>query len=188
MLTMIMSIDNDNDREKVAEIYKLYSGTMLYIANSIMHDIHLAEDAVSEAFLKIIDNLDKIITVDSYRTRGFVVIIVKNTALDLLRRKKRIQSVPIEDYSDSFGYEEPAFDNLSVQDACNTIAECISRLSRSYSDILYLKIELECSYEELGKILGISQDNAKTRFNRARKALKEELRKEEGRCEQERTK
>lgn len=188
MLTIITTIDNDNDREKVAEIYRLYSGTMLYIADSIIHDIHLAEDAVSESFLKIIDNLDKIITVDCYRTRGFVVIIVKNTALDILRRKKRMQSVPIEDYNDNFGYEEPAFDNLSVQDACNTIAKCISRLCRNYSDILYLKIELECSYEEMGKILGISHDNAKMRFNRARKALKEELRMEEIRCEQERAK
>lgn len=184
ILTIIMAIENDNDREKAAEIYKLYSGTMLYIANSILHDIHHAEDAVSEAFIKIIDNLDKINVIDCYRTRGFVVIIVRNVALDILRRQKRYQSMPLEDYNEDFGYEEPAFDNLFIKDACDKIVRCIGRLNKNYSDILYLKIELVCSYEEMGKILGISQENAKMRLCRARKALKVELKREEDCCDQ----
>ncbi len=178
MLICIMTIENDNDREKVTEIYKLYSGTMLYIANSILHEIHLAEDAVSEAFIKIINNLDKINIVDCYRTRGFVVIIVRNVAFDMLRRQKRNQTILLEDYSDDLRYDEPAFDNLITRDACDKIAGCIAKLNKNYSDILYLKMELDCSYEEMGKILGISQENAKTRLGRARKALKEELKKE----------
>lgn len=96
MLALIMAIKDDNEREKVADIYKLYSGTMLYIANGILNDIHLAEDAVSEAFMKIIDNLEKINTVDCYQTRGFVVIIVRNVSLDLLRRQNRSKLVPFD--------------------------------------------------------------------------------------------
>jgi len=46
LFTFIMTIDNENDRELATELYKQYSSTMLYIANSILHDIHLAEDAV----------------------------------------------------------------------------------------------------------------------------------------------
>ena len=62
MLSIIMAIENDDDREKAAELYKLYSSTMLYIARSILHDHYLAEDAVVEAFIRIINNLNKINT------------------------------------------------------------------------------------------------------------------------------
>lgn len=174
-----MSIENDNDREKVTLIYKQYSRTMLYIADSILHDIHLAEDAVSEAFIKIMNNLEKINIVDSYRTRGFVVVVVRNVALDMLRRQKRMQMISVEDYSDSIGYEEPDFANITAKEACEMIEGCISRLNKNYADILYLKMEFECSYEEIGKILGINQENVKTRLCRARRALKTELEKED---------
>ncbi len=114
MLAFMMTIENDRDRDKVTEIYKRYSGTMLYIANSILHEIHLAEDAVSEAFIKIISNLEKIDTVDCYRTRGFGAIIVRNVANDMLRKQRNNNIIPFEDYDDYLGYEEPAFDDFSA--------------------------------------------------------------------------
>lgn len=59
MFVLIMAIENERDREKAAALYGLYRGTMLYTAKSILQEPRLAEDAVSDAFLKIIDNLEK---------------------------------------------------------------------------------------------------------------------------------
>lgn len=174
-----MTIDNENDRELATELYKQYSSTMLYIANSILHDIHLAEDAVSEAFIKIINNLDKINIDDCYRTRGFVVIIVRNIALDMLRKKKRSKETMVDYYDDSIPYEESNFENITVEEAYQKVIRCIGRLNKNYSDILYLKIEFDYSYKEIGNLLGITQGNVKTRLSRARKALKIELDKED---------
>lgn len=175
----MMIIENDDERDKVAEIYKLYSGTMLYIANSILHNIHSAEDAVSEAFIKIINNIEKIDTIDCYRTKGFVVIIVKNVAFDMLRIQKKNQTMPLEDYNENLAYDELNYENVVAKEACNQIVTSINRLNKSYSDILYLKVEFNCSNDEIGKILGISPGNAKMRLSRARKALFTELKKEE---------
>ena len=179
MLAFIMVMETEEDREKAAEIYRLYQGTMLYTAKSILHETHLAEDAVSEAFIKIINNLEKINIIDCYRTRGFIVIIVRSVAFDILRRQNRNQTVPFEDYKEyPDSSKEPVFDDVSAREACSRIADCIARLNKNYSDILYLKIEMGYSYEEIGKMLGITPENAKVRLNRARKALKEQLRKE----------
>ena len=178
MFALIMAIENEEDREKAAALYKLYCGTMLYIANSILKEPHLAEDAVSKAFLKIIHNLEKIKTIDCYQTRGFVVIIVRNTAYDILRQRNRNKTIPFEEYMVSSISEEPVLDKVSAREACNKIAECITKLNKNYSDILYLKIEMDYSYDEIGEILGISRENAKMRMSRAGKALKKLLRKE----------
>ena len=182
MIAFIMTIENEEDRDKVTEIYRLYSGTMLYIANSILKEIYLAEDAVSEAFLKIIDNLEKIDIVDCYRTRGFAVIIVRNVAIDMLRKQEKKQVVSFEEYGEDIGYEELAFDNITVKEACDKIMGCIEGLRKDYSDILYLKLEFDCSYEEIGKILNISPENAKMRLFRARKSLMKKLNKEGEYC------
>jgi len=149
---------------------------MLYIANSILHDKHLAEDAVSEAFIKIIDNLDKIEEVNSYRTRGFVVIIVRNISLNILKKQKHIE---LQDDLTSYSEDEDSFlDTITTMEAYDKIVEAISKLNKNYSDILYLKLYMKYSYDDIAKILGISKENARMRFSRARKALKEQLLKE----------
>lgn len=177
LLTIIMMIENEKDRKKAEELYIQYSSTMLYIADSILHDVHLAEDAVSEAFIKIINNLDKINPKDCYWTRGFVVIIVRNVALDMLRKQKKSKETMI-DFDDSISYEDLNFDNITAEEACQKIIKCIGGLKKSYSDILYLKMEFGYSYKEIGEIFGITQENAKMRVSRARNALKIELKKE----------
>lgn len=176
MLPFIMAIENADDREKAAEIYRLYSRTMLYIANSILHEIHLAEDAVSEAFIRIIDNLEKINRIDCYQTRGFVVIIVRNISYNKLKQQNRL--APLDDFTDFAECEDSILDDVSSREACEKISDAIALLNKNYSDILYLKMEFTLSNKEISKILGISEENVKMRLSRARKALKEQLIKE----------
>lgn len=176
MIVLIMAIENHDDREKAAEIYRLYSTTMFKIAKGILHDAHLAEDAVSEAFVRIIDNLEKINLSDRNKTKGFVVIIVRHIAIDMLRRQKRF--VPLDDHSDYTECREPVLSSLASDEACSKIADALAKLNRNYSDILYLKIVFNCSNDEIAKILGISRDNVNVRLHRARNALKQQLMKE----------
>lgn len=58
-------------------------------ANNILNDKYLSEDVVHEAFLRIIDNIDKVEHLDSQKTRGFIFTIVKNIAIDKYRKRKR---------------------------------------------------------------------------------------------------
>lgn len=181
MLPIFLTIENDSDREKAEEIYRRYSGTMLYVAEGILRERQLAEDAVSEAFVKIIRHLDKIDLSDCNRTRGFVVIVVRNTALNMLRERNR--TVPLHDLGDCPDTAEPVFDHVSAKEACDRIADAVAALHKSYSDILYLKAVLEYSNQEIAEILSISPENVKIRLFRARSALKRQLMKEGDFCE-----
>lgn len=173
MFIWVAALENEHDRDKISEIYRLYHGTMLYIAASVLKDPHLAEDAVSEAFIKIIKHLDKIDPVDCYRTRGFIVIIVRNTALDLWRKRAKgcEREVVLEEFAIPSGCLDPVLEKITSLEACQKIADCINQLHENYSDILYLKMELDCSNKEMAKILGISRDKVKMRLYRARQAL-----------------
>ena len=55
MLVLMMLIDSEEDRSKFEIIYKSYRNLMFYIAKIILGSDADAEDAVQEAFLRIID-------------------------------------------------------------------------------------------------------------------------------------
>ena len=80
-------LDTQTEKEKFERLYYQYKRLMYWSAYQILGDSHLAEDAVHEAFLKIIKNFHKIGEINCPRTKNFVVIIVKNTARSILEEK-----------------------------------------------------------------------------------------------------
>lgn len=78
------------------EIYLTYKSLMFYEANLILKDIELSENAVHDAFIKIIENIDKINEVNCPKTKSFVVIIVRRISINIYnKRKKRILYISI---------------------------------------------------------------------------------------------
>lgn len=46
MFLLLAMIDNEEDKSKFEQLYNQYKQLMFYIANGILHDENLAEDAV----------------------------------------------------------------------------------------------------------------------------------------------
>lgn len=57
MVLCIMAIQDDHDRDTVEELFRQNYKLMMYIAKGILKDQNKAEDAVSQAFIRIIDKL-----------------------------------------------------------------------------------------------------------------------------------
>ncbi len=53
MLLILSLIEDDQRRDRLAELYKLYKQPMMDIAADILHNGHDAEDAVHTVFLNI---------------------------------------------------------------------------------------------------------------------------------------
>ena len=86
MLIYLSLLDSEEEISKFELIYSTYKKQMYYTANNILKDSHLAEDAVHNAFLRIINNLEKIEDINSHKTKGLIVIIVKNVSIDIYRK------------------------------------------------------------------------------------------------------
>lgn len=90
-----ISSNADNDAA-IRKIFDERYGLLLYVANEILNDHALAEDAVSESLIKINRNLHALEKLTCYQQRAFIVNIVKHTAIDFLRKrnKENIADVP----------------------------------------------------------------------------------------------
>lgn len=86
MIMYMSLIDNEDDKIKFEDIYNKYKKMMFWIASQILTDERDIDEVVQDSFIKIIRNLDKIEKINSKKTKSFISIIVKNTAIDAYRK------------------------------------------------------------------------------------------------------
>ena len=185
-------LDTETEKEKFERLYYQYKRLMYWIANHILDDSHLAEDAVHEAFLKIIKNFHKIGEISCPQTKRFVVIIVRNAARNLLAKESRLRS--IQDFGMSGSAddetEQPAsmWENLSkgfdeTPDAVlhKEILQTVQSLPDWAADVLLLSAVYGCSTRELAGVLGITIEAAKKRLQRARVLFRNKMKEGETR-------
>ena len=175
MLIYLSLLDSEEEISKFELIYSTYKKQMYYTANNILKDSHLAEDAVHNAFLRIINNLEKIEDINSHKTKGLIVIIVKNVSIDIYRKnkKERDNTIFIDDLDDINGYDEINKNNLGYLEIA------ISKLPENYKQVFLLKFSHELTDNEISEILDIKPDNVRKRISRGREKLKNILKKME---------
>ena len=88
--SLLMLIDSPEDKSRFEKMYNEYERLLFYVARKRLGDNHLAEDAVNEAFIRIIKNFDKIEEIICPRTKKYVVVIVRNVCADIYAKRHRI--------------------------------------------------------------------------------------------------
>lgn len=167
-MIILFTFDSEDDKQKFEYVYERYKRLLLHKAYQILHDYALAEDAVSEAYLRIYKNIHKIEDPASNQTISFVVTILKNAALTMLEKEKKQPKETIEPfYSDNYDLE---FDVLSRVTA-EQIYHLMDQLQEEYRSILVLKFAHGFSSKEIAKVLNISENNVTVRLHRAKKKL-----------------
>lgn len=172
---LIFTFSNEPDRDKFEYLYGRYRNLLLHKAYDILKDYSLAEDAVSEAYIRIYKNLRKIDDPASNQSIAFVVTIVKNVSLTMLSKEKQnLTEEYDETRPDSFDLEESALSGLSSE----KIYTVINLLGEELRGVFLLKYAYDYSHREIGKLIGISENNVTVRLHRAKKKLTQLLVKE----------
>lgn len=166
MLIYLQMIESEEDRDKFEQVYAKYKNMMIRIALDVFHNDSDAEDAVHQTFLKIIDHLDNIVSVDCHKTRSYIAIITEHTSLDLLRKQKRQREIPLDSLNETLAEEAALEGDLSY---------LIDGLKPIYREVLYLRYCDEYNEREIATILGLSHSNVRKIVERAKHELKERL-------------
>jgi RNA polymerase sigma-70 factor (ECF subfamily) len=156
------------EEEALAALVSQYSGTLYRVAFSVLRNSADAEDAVQEAFLRVLRHRD---TLDEIRDqRVWLIRIVWNIVLD---RKRRAKTRPETDDvaelarvlpSDGLTAEEIA---AAAQHHAHVLA-CIEQLPPKERQVLMLSAFEELSSVEIASVLGITESSVRSRLFRAR--------------------
>ncbi len=159
---------SEGDSTALTVVYECMARQMFALALTIVKNYADAEDALQETFLKVIENIS------TYRKDGnakaWLLSITRNTAIDILRKKK--VTVCVED-ADVLPQEQPVktdFDHKLILD------EALMSLDREDREIIVLKIVSGLKFREISELIGLPLTTVQKRYQRALKKLKTELR------------
>lgn len=151
MLAIIEDIENEDKKSILSDWYKKYNRIMRKKAYYIIGDYHTANDMVNEAFIKIIQNFEKINKLNCHARSYYFVITIRSVCIDYLRKNK-IKSKYLDEYVTE---EQVSNTNMSERD----------------KELLTYRYTMEMSSKEISKITGIKESNVNSYIRRAREKL-----------------
>lgn len=154
-----------------------FRGPMMAYAYSLLRDRGHAEDAVQEALVLAYRDLGTLR--DPKKFRPWLYAIVENTALSGYRRMKRRPSFPLgeeEAVAEGCPFREDGADAAEIPTfRVEALRASMKGLRPHYAEALRLHYVDGLSSKDMAGVLGLSQNNAKMRLRRARKALRRDL-------------
>jgi RNA polymerase sigma-70 factor (ECF subfamily) len=138
-------------------------------ARWLVRNNHDAEDVVQESFLKAYKALD---TFRGSDARVWVLSIVRNTALNFLRKRK-----PELGMDWSAEQSEPADQSPSPERGMldrsrrEQVRDAVSRLEPEFREVIVLREIEDLSYKEIASVLNIPAGTVMSRLSRARRQL-----------------
>lgn len=171
-LTML---ETEEERDIFQYIYKENYLKMYHIALSFLKDPAEAENAVHEAFLALAENFQKYFQKCGREMTGLCVSIVKNKAIDSIRRAKHYSEADLEEL---VLYEEEAKNPERVMEKSednDRILNALRKVPEVYRETLVLKYYYEFDNREIAKIQGTSKKTVEMRLYRGKIKLKEAM-------------
>jgi RNA polymerase sigma-70 factor (ECF subfamily) len=178
---LVFAFADTGEASKFEYLYRRYKNLLYYKAWEILRDPMAAEDAVSEAFIRVYRNLDKVDDPDSPRCAAFLGTIVRNVALTMAK-KRTATPMPVstsaeEDWNDGgndepvdpFDLEATVIDRISEEQ----IYLIVNKLDEESRTIFVLKYAYDLSHREIAAQLGMTENNVTVRLHRTRKKLAE---------------
>ena len=140
-------------------------GVFRFIVKNLRHEED-ARDIVQTAFEKLWRNRDQ---VENAKSKSYLFTVAYNQMIDHLRKNKRITLK--EEFNADVKIQQSNFSS----NARKVLMEALNRLNETQKSLVMLKDYEGYTYEEIGKIMGLSESQVKVYLHRARLVLKEYL-------------
>ena len=145
-----------------------------YVYMRTNRDKSLAEDIVSEIFLKAIENFGQF---DQKKGsfKSWIFQITKNYLIDYFRSNKNRASTPIEDLANEL--KDPSDTKQLAQNEIEkeVIIEAINTLPENKKELILLRYFSGYAYEEIAKITNDNENNTRVIIHRTLQDLKRKL-------------
>lgn len=151
-------LQGDSDCFEV--LCKRYYASLQAIAYAILMDTHLAEDVAQETLAVACRNLSKLHK--PKKVGPWLAAICRNGAKDTLRdrsKQKRLEQC------------EEAEVSYRGDDSNDGIHQAMAQLPASLREIVLMRYFDEMSYQQMGQILGLSEQAINGRLRRAKKKM-----------------
>lgn len=162
----------DGEVDFINRIFNKMNAKMYNISFNILKNKFDAEEAVSQIFLKIIENIGRISTLPCPQIEPYCVVILKNETMNIIRKRKKTIHVEDVDYfahsEEDYNIEEEYIETVNKEE----LLLCINKLSEDEKNFVHLRFVNEMRFKDISELLGITEEAAKKRSQRILKKLR----------------
>ena len=159
------------EEDALAALVSQYAATLYRVAYSVLRNSADAEDAVQEAFLRVLRHRDTLSEVRDQRV--WLIRIVWNIVLD---RKRRSKTRPETDDVSELARVLPA-GGLSAEQRASAaehhahVLACVEQLPDKERQVMMLSAFEELTSVEIASVVGITESSVRSRLFRARNLM-----------------
>jgi RNA polymerase sigma-70 factor (ECF subfamily) len=147
--------------ESFGELCRRYYPSLVAIADSILLDYHLAEDAAQEALAAACRALKTLKKPEAFG--AWTASICRHVARDMLRELPK-QRAAAEAHA---AHEQDCVED----DRSKVLSEAVQQLPQHLREVIFLRFYNQMSYEQMAKVLGATQQSIDGRLRRAKKKI-----------------
>ena len=162
------------DHRYFEPIYEKYYEPIFRLIMCRVQDEEVTKDITSHVFCKALVNLDK------YKFQGlsfssWLYRLALNSCYDYFRTQKKKRTVVLEEFMTQEMAEEFEPETLYLQRGLKLLPEVLDKLKPRDLELIELRFFESKSFKEISEILGITENNAKTRSHRILKRIRKKL-------------
>ncbi|HKF55109.1 MAG TPA: sigma-70 family RNA polymerase sigma factor [Blastocatellia bacterium] len=179
----LLAAIRDGDDAAFQEIMRRYRNPIINFVYRMLDDYERSVDLAQETFIRIYTSAERYKA--NYNFSTYIYRIATNLAISELRQRKRRKLVPLlSSFTDDHGeaMEMDLADAAPLQDESligderrQAVVRAIGSLPVKYRVAVVLRDIEGKSYEDIARVLKLSEGTVKSRINRARNLLKDKL-------------
>jgi RNA polymerase sigma-70 factor (ECF subfamily) len=154
------------DREALHFLYVRYAPDLVRYVNSLVHDIHEAEDITQNVFAKLIEAIKKYEPKDVPFT-AWILRVARNAALDHMRSRRAIPTEEV--HAADTGQAQTGFDRS------RDLRHALSLLPQDQREVLVLRHIFGLTPVEIAAALGRSESSVHGLHHRGRRTMRNSL-------------
>ncbi|MFT4415804.1 RNA polymerase sigma factor [Fredinandcohnia humi] len=161
-------------QQQVNEWYHAYSNDLYNYIFFMIKEHDQSKDILQDTFVRAYDNYS------SFRggnEKSWLFRIARNVTIDYIRKKKPISYI-IESFSAIKASDKTPEQLMVLNETEQQLYHALSKVKRSYRDVIVLRKIKGFSISESSQILGWSENKVKVNLYRGMEALRKELLKE----------
>ncbi|MET3695889.1 RNA polymerase sigma-70 factor [Bacillus oleivorans] len=167
-------MDQEVIKQNVNKWYEKYSNDIYQYIFFMIGDHEMAKDLVHDTFLRSYSNY---LSFRGGNEKGWLFRIARNITIDFIRKKKPISYLMNTDMQVKANELLPE-NVVTINESEKELYAALTRLKRSYRDVIILRKLKDFSIQETADILGWNESKVKSTLFRGLKELKKELVKE----------
>jgi RNA polymerase sigma-70 factor, ECF subfamily len=179
---LLIARAQQGDRAAFAALVRMHQPRAVTLATQLVKDEHDAREIVQEAFLRVYRALDRFAGESSFFT--WLYRIVKNLAIDFMRRPQRRESESLDailseyrpELAGSAAASPDPYEALVNKQLQYTLERSVRSLPSYHRSVIEMRELQGLSYEEIAQATGVSKGTIMSRLFHARQKLQRSLR------------